>query len=294
MSRINKAVTLFVIISFAGREDAFPGAIDAKQVIVSEFNKGAIGADEGPGGGNTFQPRGYAQDERLISQQMDIISGDMEKRYLIVPGDTLLLEFYDGGKLNSNLYRVGGEGEIHIPLVGPFKIVGLSVTEARDSIDAAISRYIRHPRTTLKVNTMGRVMIFGAVEYPGVISISKNLTAMEGILSLPGGYDKKTAELRNVIIIRGPVDKPDVIKLDLKKMITSGDLSDNILLKPGDIVYVPTSLISNVEEFIGTVYRYILTWYGLGGQNIIEPGQPLLGPYNGRVKSTTASSAASE
>ncbi|MBF0217694.1 MAG: polysaccharide biosynthesis/export family protein [Candidatus Omnitrophica bacterium] len=290
MNRIKRTVTICVILFFSGREAAFPGAIDAKQVIVSEFNKSAIGS----GSGSAFKERGYAEDERLMSQQMDIISGDMEKRYIIVPGDTLLLEFYDGGKLNSNLYRVGGEGEIHIPLVGAFKIVGLSIADARDAVDAAISRYIRYPRTTLKVNTMGRVMIFGAVEYPGVISISKNLTAMEGILSLPGGYDKKTAELRNVIVIRGPVDKPDVIKLDLKKMITSGDLSDNILLKPGDIVYVPTSLISNVEEFIGTVYRYILTWYGLGGQNIIEPGQPLLGPYNGRVKSTTTSSATSQ
>ena len=88
----------------------------------------------------------------------------------------------------------------------------------------------------------------------------------------------KSAKMQNIFIMRGTVDKPVIKAVDLKKMLKYGDRTDNIYLKPGDLVYVPTSTFANVEAFIAATYRKILLWYGLGGQDIIQPGKPFLGP----------------
>jgi hypothetical protein len=73
-----------------------------------------------------------------------------------------------------------------------------------------------------------------------------------------------------VIVIRGPVEKPLILKLNLKKMVQRGDRTDDILVKPGDFIYVPNSFISNLEKFWNTAYGYLLQWYGLGGQQPIR------------------------
>ena len=52
-------------------------------------------------------------------------------------------------------------------------------------------------------------------------------------------------------------------------MITRGDRTEDINVKPGDFIYVPTSFISNLEKFWNTTYGYLMQWYGLGGNTPI-------------------------
>ena len=80
--------------------------------------------------------------------------------------------------------------------------------------------------------------------------------------------------------MRGAVGKPVVVRLNLSKMIKDGDRTDNILIKPGDMIYVPTSFISNLKGFLATVGRLVSVWYTLGGQDILEEGEPFFGPIN--------------
>ena len=102
---------------------------------------------------------------------------------------------------------------------------------------------------------------------PGVFDIRPKLTLLEAIL-MAGGFNRGSAEMSTVLIIRGPPEKQMVFKLNLKKLITKGDQSDNIYVKPGDFVYVPMTMISNVESFVGSITKYLTMWYGFGG------GQP--------------------
>jgi len=128
-----------------------------------------------------------------------------------------------------------------------------------------MKEYIRDPRVVIAINTEGRVMIFGAVGAPGIYNMINKMTVMEAILSA-GGYLKQSAEMGSVIVIRGPAEKPVILKLNLKKMLTRGDRTEDISVKPGDFVYVPTSFISNLERFWDVANGFLMRWYGLGGK----------------------------
>lgn len=51
------------------------------------------------------------------------------------------------------------------------------------------------------------------------------------------------------MLIRGGPEKPELKRLDLKKTFATGDLSQNVFLKSGDVVYVPRTFISDVDRF---------------------------------------------
>ncbi len=205
----------------------------------------------------------YEQQKELIFKQLEIITGDEDTRYIIVPGDTITVSYMDRKKRVGAVYKVSGDGKIFLPLVGPVKIAGLNRQQARKMLNIMFSEYIRHPDVQISVNTSGRFMVLGAVGKPGVYLLRPSLTTMEAIL-YAGSYIEDDANLRSVLVMRGGVDKPEVKRLDLWKLVKKGDRSDDIFVKPGDIIYVPTKFIANVEKFTDRIYRYVSAYYNLG------------------------------
>ena len=82
----------------------------------------------------TTQP--YVRERETIIRQLQIITGDEETKYLIVPGDTLSISFVDRSTKNESVYQVSGKGMITMPLIGEIKIQGLNRKQARDQLSA--------------------------------------------------------------------------------------------------------------------------------------------------------------
>jgi len=211
--------------------------------------------------GGQYNP--YEAEKELIFEQLKIITGDEETRYVIVPGDTLTISYMDRGLRKGAIYKVSGKGKIHVTMVGPVKVGGLNRKKLRDLMNELYGQYIRYPNIDVKINTSGRVMLVGEVRRPGLFFVRPNMTLMELILA-GGSYNKNTANLKSVMLMRGGLDNPLVKRLNLLKMIRKGDRTDNVHVKPGDLVYVPKSFISNLNKFKDTVYEYITTYYGFG------------------------------
>lgn len=61
----------------------------------------------------------------------------------------------------------------------------------------------------------------------------------------------RAAKLRNTLVIRGDYnDNPTVIVSDASRIFRKGDFSENVILQSGDIIYVPSTLISDVNYYI--------------------------------------------
>jgi polysaccharide export outer membrane protein len=204
----------------------------------------------------------YVRERETIIQQLEIITGDEETKYIIVPGDTLSISFMDRGTKQESVYQVNGDGMISIPLVGQIKIEGFNRKQAREHLNNLLGQYIRNPQVEIFVNVAGRYMVAGEVGEPGVFRLRSNLTVMEAIMA--ADYDKDDVNLKSVMVMRGSPDKPMALRLNLHKMVKKGDRTDNILVKPGDFIYVPRRFIANIEKFIETAYRYVEAYYGFG------------------------------
>ena len=208
------------------------------------------------------------EEKRLITQQLTVITGDEDTRYIIVSGDTLKVIYKDRGDLASNVYQVNGQGEIAMPLIGNVKVAGMNRGDARSFLNEKLTDYIRDPQLTIEINTSGKYIVMGAAG-PGVFNLEPDLSLMDAVIK--AGYDSHRANLANVMVMRGGRDKPQILRLNLKKMMLKGDRSDNIAVKPNDLIYVPNTMFFDMDNFTNKVFTYIADYYTLGGATIIKP-----------------------
>jgi len=207
------------------------------------------------------------EEKKLITQQLTIITGDEDTRYVIVPGDTLKIIYKDRGELTSSVFQVNGQGEIAMPLIGNVKVAGLNRGDARGFLNEKLKDYIRDPQLTVEINTSGKYIVMGAAG-PGVFTLEPDLSLMDAVIK--AGFDAHRANLANVLVMRGGRDKPQILRLNLKKMMLKGDRGDNIAVKPNDLIYVPNTLFFDADTFTNKIFSWIADYYTLGGATIIK------------------------
>ncbi len=129
------------------------------------------------------------------------------------------------------------DGKISFPLLGDVQAAGLTAAELADQLTRTLSKKIRNPSVSVSLREINsyRVYTLGSVEKPGVVS-SKSVITLLQALALAGGVTPG-ADLTLAYVARG-TEKLDV---DFRKLLMEGDLSQNIELKPEDVVVVPAN-----------------------------------------------------
>jgi polysaccharide export outer membrane protein len=139
------------------------------------------------------------------------------------------------GGVQAPTYSVDHNGMIQFPLVGPFKLAGLTEMQARDLLVRRLVRSIKKPDLTLRVQGFRsqRVFIDGEVKVPGSVVIDDvPMTLLEG-LTRAGGL-LPTADRSRIAVVRGGVSYP----VDLPALVRKGMDPTKIMLAAGDLVRV--------------------------------------------------------
>ena len=165
------------------------------------------------------------------------------KGYVLGEGDEIALEVWGRPEL-SGKHVIGPDGFITLPLAGHIQVANLGRTEAVDAIQKAFEPYYRETAVILRVEkyTANRIFILGRVSHPGVLQFETPPTLLEAVTragSLPvGGVGADKAALNRCAVFRGG-DK--VVWIDLKALLTEGNLAYNLQLRRNDVVYIPDS-----------------------------------------------------
>jgi polysaccharide biosynthesis/export protein len=88
------------------------------------------------------------------------------------------------------------------------------------------------------LNTM--IYVFGEVTKPGIVSYQPNLTVLRAIINA-GNFTKEAAPSRTTIK-RREAKKLVTVKVNLDAVMSGGDKTQDITLKPGDVIYVPRAI----------------------------------------------------
>ncbi|WPJ96824.1 SLBB domain-containing protein [Coraliomargarita algicola] len=171
--------------------------------------------------------------------------------YKIGVGDWLEIEITGIGGSRSRTF-VMPDGRIYYDLAGGIKADGLTVAELSEKLEEALRRDYTSPsvNVTLREVRSRRAWLLGRLNKPGLYPLSQPTTVLEGI-SLAGGLfssrqsgsTEELADLGNSFVLR----KGEVLPIDLLALIKEGDMSQNIYLRDGDYVYLPSSLSQNVH-----------------------------------------------
>lgn len=99
-----------------------------------------------------------------------------------------------------------------------------------------------------------RVIVLGEVKNPGYYSYTEPLTVLDAI-SKSGGLSSNANE-KNIVVVRRGVMK----KINLKDIMKKGNFEQNIILQNGDIAYVPTKFIADVESVLAHINNIFSTF----------------------------------
>lgn len=179
--------------------------------------------------------------------------------YRLFRGDTLSIlavGFPDGIGINS--LTVGLDGYVQLPYVGSVKMEGLTLDEAKAVLMDSLTQYLRIPDLSLVITSYGprKVYVMGEVNKPGVQTMGIDNMNAYAALATAGGWARKGRSTR--IQIMRVVDGTMYYRtLNMKAYTVRHDLTQNVEIEDGDILYVPRS---NGIKLDTDVLPYINAW----------------------------------
>lgn len=151
----------------------------------------------------------------------------------------------------GNGYNVNADGRIQFPYVGEIKLAGLTEYQARDLVVKQLSKVIKDPNVTLRIQAYrsGRVYIDGEVRNPGLQAVNDIPMTLPEAISRAGGYTP-LADRSAIAITRQGV----TATVSIPQLTAKGISPAQIMLSSGDLVRVMSSEESKVFV-LGEVLR---------------------------------------
>ena len=174
--------------------------------------------------------------------------------YRLYRGDTVAIKAvgFDSGDADAgdvklsgsgiDGFTVGIDGYVQLPFIGNVKMEGLTLDEAKEVLMESLTQYLRIPDLSLLITSYGprKVYVMGEVAHPGLVNLSIDNMNAYAALASAGGWTSHGRSTRTQIIrvIDGTMYYR---RLDMKKYIKKHDLTQNVMVEDGDIIYVPSS-----------------------------------------------------
>src|SRR5580704_6215340 len=179
----------------------------------------------------------------------DLLKPPMEP-LLLGPGDQLAVEMQGNPFTRANV-TVGMDGKVYYMLLPGVDIAGLSLSQARARMEQELGKFFSRPEISLSLKEVGSkvVWVAGRVNHPGSYPLTGTMTLLEAI-SVAGGTaeapgiitTQDMADLRHSFVMRSG----KMLPVDFVSLIKQGDMSQNIYLRPDDMVFLPSSVYQQV------------------------------------------------
>ena len=172
----------------------------------------------------------YYQDETPAQQSTE--------SYLIGSGDVLAIDVWREEALSKQV-TVRLDGKISLPLIDDIQTVGLTCGELENLIEEKYTDFVEVPEisVTLLQSGSGKIYMLGKIQSPGEHPLTKKMTVLQAI-SRAGGLGP-WADTSDIRLIRKIGDVERHFRIDYEAIISGKDMSQNILLEPGDTIFVP-------------------------------------------------------
>ena len=153
---------------------------------------------------------------------------------------------------------IGPDGYAQLPYVGSVKLAGLTLDEAKAVLMERMGQYLRFPDMSLIMKSYGsrKVYVMGEVGAPGIHELGADNLNAYAALSSAGGI-KRRGRSTQVQVLRVVGDTMYYKTLNIKNYIKKHDLTQNVVLQDGDIIYVPRSNGIKLDE---DVLPYVSVW----------------------------------
>ncbi len=161
----------------------------------------------------------------------------------------------------SGPFQVNKEGKIQYQFVGDVIVANKTKEEAKAILVQHLSEYIISPEVTVKIIGYNSkvVYVIGEVGAPGKIYMQGDtITVREALVQ--SGLPLLSAATKKCPLITPTADgKPQKKDVNVFALLYEGDLRENLIMKPGDTLYIPATILSKAMRVIQPVSQPITT-----------------------------------
>jgi polysaccharide export outer membrane protein len=197
---------------------------------------------------NSNAPNSPAQPKDAIPS-----AAERDPRYQLHASDVIELVFPYAADFNQTV-TIQPDGYLGLRGVEEIKVVGMSLPQMTAAIKASYAHIMIDPQFTVTLKDFAKPMytVAGEVKGGGTKELRGRLTVMQVLMGAGGGFTDNAKHSQVIVFRRMPNDWYEVKQLDAKKMLQSKDLSEDIYVKDGDIIFVPKNFLGKIERFIPT------------------------------------------
>ena len=163
--------------------------------------------------------------------------------YLVGPGDSVNIIVWRNPEVSMTV-PVRPDGKITTPLVEDLPAAGKTSTQLARDIEGALAKFIQQPVVTVIVtnfigNFTDQIRVIGQAARPQALPYRREMSVMDVIIAVGGVTE--FASGNKASIIRTVDGKQEKVPVRLDDLIKDGDISANVMMRPGDILVIPES-----------------------------------------------------
>ena len=171
----------------------------------------------------------------------------------------LFIEIFGESDLARDVV-VSPDGTITYPLAGIVDVMDMTLAEVADAVKKKLiaGEVFADPEAlnlavTLKQSRSNQVLVLGEVQQQGPVPYLDRMSLVQVLGDTTVLWP--TAKIGDVRIVRGALDDPELIEVDLFDVFTAAD--KDVFLKPGDIVVVPPKHITRFNRYLNQLLEPI-------------------------------------
>lgn len=163
--------------------------------------------------------------------------------YLIGPGDSVNILVWRNPEVSLTV-AVRPDGKITTPLVEDLMASGKTSTQLARDIEQALGKFIQQPVVTVIVTNFAgpyaeQIRVIGAAAKPQALPYRQGMSLMDVLITVGGITDFAAGNKASVIRMREGAQQQLRVRLD--DLLRDGDISANIMMRPGDVLLIPES-----------------------------------------------------
>ena len=173
-------------------------------------------------------------------------------RYHLRKGDSFDLDFAMTPEFNQTV-AIQPDGYVALKGVGSLYVEGKTVPELTESLKTAYAKILHDPVIAISLKDFEKPYFIasGQVGKPGKYDLRGDLTVTEAV-AVAGGFDEKSKHSQVVLFRPVPGGGYEAKLINVKKMLADRNLSEDVQIQPGDLLYVPQNSFSKIKPFLPT------------------------------------------
>jgi polysaccharide export outer membrane protein len=155
--------------------------------------------------------------------------------YTIAPGDKLHIHAWGQIEIDARV-AVDRGGQIYLPKVGTVELVGVRYDQLESYLKGAVGRTFRNFQLSVTLGKLHSIQVFvsGAARHPGACMVGP-FSTLVSVVFAAGGPTPEGSMRRIQLKRQGKI----VTEFDLYGLLVEGDMSKDVSLMTGDVVFLP-------------------------------------------------------